>query len=222
MVGIALLLLMRAAHWHLARRGYVVCLLFAFCTTPYFRAPTAPLTDLIINHLLVLPLGFGLSFWNLNESLPGVRLWGRGYRVVTWALALLLSASFAAVYWSPDAELAAISNGLALGGIVLALLVASTRVYQRADPLGRRQIKWALYGFYVGELPFCLFNAVVALGVVPEWTSALLAVANVAFVAMPLGFLVAVAFYQFLDIDRLFSATLRTACWRSSAWPCSA
>src|SRR5262249_12630056 len=115
---------------------------------------------------------------------------------------------FAAIYWLPDAELAVISNGLAFIGFVLAVLVASTRGYHRADPLGRRQLKVAFYGFYVGELPFGLFNAVVVLGIVPEWTSALLAVANIAFVAMPLGFLVAVFFYRFLDIDRLFSATL--------------
>ena len=42
----------------------------------------------------------------------------------------------------------------------------------------------------------------------PEWNSALLAVAMIALVAVPLGLLVAIAFYQFLDIDRLFSATL--------------
>jgi hypothetical protein len=42
----------------------------------------------------------------------------------------------------------------------------------------------------------------------PDWIGALATVAYVANVAMPLGFLVAVAFYQFLDIDRLFSATL--------------
>jgi hypothetical protein len=39
MVGTALLLLVRAAHWHLARRHYVASLLVAFCATPYFAAP---------------------------------------------------------------------------------------------------------------------------------------------------------------------------------------
>ena len=100
------------------------------------------------------------------------------------------------------------SGGLALAGFVIAFLVALTRVYRRADPLGRRQIKWVVYGFYVGLLPCGLFSAVFALGVAPEWIGALCGCCDDCQVAIPLGFLVAIAFYQFLDIDRLFSATL--------------
>jgi class 3 adenylate cyclase len=206
-VGTALLLLVRAAHWHLARRNYVMSLLVAFCHTPYFSVPTAPRAEIII-HVLVQPLACGLLLWTLNEFLPGVRLWGPGQRAVAWALALLLSASTAAIFWLPDAGLAMGSAGLALTGFVIAFLVALTRVYQRADPLGRRQIKWVVYGCYVGLLPLGLVTAVLFLGVVPEWMSALFAVAALAAVAIPLGALVAVAFYQFLDVDRLFSATL--------------
>ncbi len=161
--------------------------------------------------MLVLPLAFGLFLWSLNEFLPGLRLWGRGQRALAWALALLLSASFAAILGLPDAGLAAVlkrSNGLAVLGFVIAFLVALTRVYQRADPLGRRQIKWVVYGGYMGLLPNGLANAVISLRVAPEWIGALLAVATIAVVAIPLGVLVAVAFYQLLDIDRLFSATL--------------
>ncbi|MBI1814784.1 MAG: zinc ribbon domain-containing protein [Deltaproteobacteria bacterium] len=207
-VGTALLLLVRAAHWHLARRWYVASLLLAFSFTPYFSISTAPWAELIID-MLVLPLSSGLLLWNLNEFLPGLRLWGRGQRAVAWALTLLMSASFAAFFWLPDAGLAAFSmEALVMSGFIVADLVALTRVYQRADLLGRRQIKWVVYGSYVGLLPVGLFNAVVALGVVPEWIGVLFAVAIIAVVAIPLGVLVAIAFYQFLDIDRLFSATL--------------
>jgi class 3 adenylate cyclase len=209
-VGTAVLLLVHAAHWHLARRNYVVSLLVAFCNTPYFSVPTAPRTD-IFSHVLIQPLAFGLLLWNLNEFLPGLRLWDPKQRAVACALTLLLSAAFAAGSWSPDAGLPAIlmgSVGLVLAGFNIAFLVALTRVYQRADPLGRRQIKWVVYGFYVGLLPFGLVSTVVWLGVVPEWQRGLWAVANIALVACPLGTLVAIAFYQFLDIERLFSATL--------------
>jgi class 3 adenylate cyclase len=209
-VGTALLLLVRAAHWHLARRNYVASLLLAFCHTPYFAVPTAPRAD-IITHVLVQPLAFGLLLWNLNEFLPGLRLWGPGQRAVASALALLLSASFAATFWLPNAGLGAAltgSVGIALAGFFIAFLVALTRVYQRADPLGRRQIKWVVYGFYVGLLPAALVFAVLSLGVIPEWTGGFLAVPMIAAVAIPLGILVAIAFYQFLDIDRLYSATL--------------
>jgi class 3 adenylate cyclase len=208
-VGTALLLLMRAAHWHLARRNYVASLLLAFCSTPYFSMPTVPQAELI-GDVLILPLAYGLFLWNLNEFLPGLRLWGPGQRAVAWALAPLLSASFAADFWLPNAGLAVIlsSVGLVLVAFYIAMLVALTRVYQRADSLGRRQIKWVVYGFYVAGLPSVLFFAVVTLGVVPEWIRALAAVQAIVAVTIPLGVLVAVAFYQFLDIDRLFSATL--------------
>ncbi len=206
--GTALLLLLRAAHWHLARRYYVASLLLAFFFTPYFTAPTS-LSGEFIGDLLVLPLANWLLLWNLNEFLPGLRLWGPGQRAVAWALAFLQSASMAAMFWLPNAGFAATSMyGLAWLGFAIAFLVALTRVYRRADPRGRRQIKWVVYGFYVALLPLGLYNAAFSLSVVPEWISALMTVAAISPVAMSLGFLVAVAFYQFLDIDRLFSATL--------------
>jgi hypothetical protein len=94
-VGTALLLLVRGAHGHLARRYYMASLLAAVCATPYFYVPTAPRADLI-RLVLVLPLAFGLLLWNLNQFLPGLRLWDRGQRALAWALALLVSVSFAA------------------------------------------------------------------------------------------------------------------------------
>jgi hypothetical protein len=207
-VGTALLLLVRGAHWHLARRNYVVSLLLAFFFMPYFTVPTTPSGE-IINDVLVAALANGLLLWNLNEFLPGLRLWGPGQRAVAWALALLQSALGAAFFWLPHAGLAALSMlGLVNVGFDVASLVALTRVYRRADPLGRRQIKWVVYGFYVALLPGSLWQAVISLGVAPDWIGALATVAYIALVAMPLGLLVAIAFYQFLDIDRLFSATL--------------
>jgi class 3 adenylate cyclase len=208
-VGTALLLIVRAAHWHLARRTYVVMLLFAIYSTPYFASPTAPRIG-IVNDLLVLPLVYGLMFWSFCEFIPGTR-WNPWQRAVAWALAILLSASFAAAYWLPDAGLAAVlmrSNGLAHIGCIIAVLVALTQVYRRSEPLGRRQVKWVVYGCYVGSLPSVLYQTASSLGTLPEWTGGFFLASYVALLAIPLGFLVAIAFYQFLDIDRLFSATL--------------
>jgi class 3 adenylate cyclase len=206
-VGTALLLLVRAAHWHLARRNYVASLLVAAWATPYFvESSAAPIV-----RVLGAAVACGLTLWNVNEFLPGLGLWGPGQRALAWALALLFSAWSVGFFWLPDGRLAAMLmrlGGVAAAGLVIAFLVALMRVYQRADPLGRRQIKWVVYGFYVPMLPLGLFFAVLSRGVAPEWVGALFAVATIAAVAVPLGLLVAIAFYQFLDIDRLFSATL--------------
>lgn len=210
LVGIGLLLLLRATHWHLARRFYVASLVFAFTSTPYFSNPTAPTLELARN-LLGVPLMYGLTLWNCFEFIPSALAWGPWQRVIVWALALLVSACSAAAYWLPDAGLAAVmmrSSGLAEDSFQIAVLVALTQVHRRADPLGRRQVKWVVYGFYVGTLPSVVATALASLARVPEWAGALYLVSMLALVAIPLGFLVAIAFYQFLDIDRLFSATL--------------
>jgi hypothetical protein len=214
LVGTALLPLLRAAHWHLARRHYVAMLLLASFTTPWLMAPVSPWGE-VISDVLIWPLAFGLLLWNLNEFLPGLRLWGPGQRTLAWALVLLQSASTAAIFWLPDVGLAMSSTALAWGGFSIAFLVALPRVYYRADPRGRRQIKWVIYGFYVSWLPN-LYGAVDGViswispspSVAPEWNNPLLVVYILSSAAMPLGLLVAIAFYQFLDIDRLFSATL--------------
>jgi class 3 adenylate cyclase len=206
-VGTAVLLLVRGAHWHLARHYYVVSLLVALCSTPYFSMSTAPRLDQI-RLILVFPLALGLSLWAINEALPGLRLWGQGQRAVAIGLALVQLASFAAVYWLPGAGTAMGLGAIAATGFVIADLMALTRVYGRADALERRQLKWAVYGLYVGLSALGFVTAVLSLGVVREWVGALFAVGMIALVAIPLGILVAIAFYDFLDIDRLFSATL--------------
>lgn len=63
-------------------------------------------------------------------------------RAAAWALTLLLSASFAAIFWLPEAGLATIvdaSISFALVGFFIAVPVALGRVYRRAGPLGRRR-----------------------------------------------------------------------------------
>jgi hypothetical protein len=209
LAGTALLLLLRATHWHLARRNYVATLLLASFTTPWLMAPISPWGE-VISDALILPLAFALLLWNLNEFLPGLRLWGPGQRTVAWALVLLQSASMAVVFWLPDLGLATMSTGLAWAGFAIAFLVALARVYYHADPRGRRQIKWVMYGFYVAWCPNLLapFIWPSPAYTASEWNDRIMVVAILSYVAMPLGMLVAVAYYQFLDIDRLFSATL--------------
>ena len=79
LVGTALLLLVRATHWHLARRTYVVMLLYAAVRMPYFGLPTAPRLE-IARLMLISPLVYGLTLWNLCEFVPSVRLWGTWQR----------------------------------------------------------------------------------------------------------------------------------------------
>jgi len=214
-VGTGALVLVRAAHWPLARRVYVCCVLWGLLNTPYFHDPTAPRAGFVMS-LLVVALAFGLTIWTVFEFVPGARL-SQLWRAVLLAPGLLWSAATAASLWLPDEGPAAVmmrAFGVADLGFVTAVLVALTQGYRRSAPLGRRQIKWVVYGFYVATLPQAVWAAVDSLAWATgstrlfQWHDTLFVLADVAAVAVPLGFLVAIAFYQFLDIDRLFSATL--------------
>ncbi|HVN88156.1 MAG TPA: adenylate/guanylate cyclase domain-containing protein [Candidatus Binatia bacterium] len=214
LMGTAILLLVRASHWVLARRFYVAALLFAIVSAPYFGSPISPRLGTVFL-VLVYPLAYGLVLWILFDFAPGAERKGRAQRTVVWTLSLLLAVSNAADRLLPRAGVAAILarvGGLTIIVFIIANLVALTRAYRRSDLLGRRQIKWVVYGFYVGLLPMGAFAAVDwlsgFLGFMPAWENALHIVAVIANVAVPLGILAAVVFYQFLDIDRLFSATL--------------
>ena len=206
----ALLLRVRAAHWRLTRRTCVACLLMALAYTPYFHVPIMPRVA-ILSTVTALPVLLGLILWTVCELVPGADQWGPRQAALTWTLALLWAASLAAMFWLPDAGLGAVlvrSGGFLVIAFLVAILAALTRAYRRSDPLGRRQIKWIVYGFYVGILPMTVFYVVYALGVGPAWVSVLAAIAMIAAAACPLGLLVAIAFANFLDIDRLFGATL--------------
>src|SRR5262249_45173720 len=189
--------------WHLKRRFYVVCSLLALCATPYFYLPTSFLAP------VVFPLACGLALWTFYEFIPEVRLWGPFPRALTWSLSVLLAGSAAALFWLPQAGGAAgYLFALALIGFLVAYLAVLTHLYLPAGPLGRRQIKWIVFGSYVAILPQAACVAVYLLNVWPEWWRSFVVVTMIASVAGPLGILAAIAFYQFLDIDRLFSSTL--------------
>jgi class 3 adenylate cyclase len=93
----------------------------------------------------------------------------------------------------------------AVGSLALiSVLVVITRNYTLAGPLGRRQIKWVLFGCYLGLLPSLLGTLVGTAW--PELTWLWFA-SQAAVIAVPLSILIAVTRSNLFDIDRLISAT---------------
>ena len=84
------------------------------------------------------------------------------------------------------------------------LLVLLTRNFRRAGPVGRRQLKWVIYGFYVGILPVLATNVVTAFAPSLWW---LYEISMVAHVLIPICLCIAIIRYNLFDIDRLISAT---------------
>jgi class 3 adenylate cyclase len=93
------------------------------------------------------------------------------------------------------------------GLVFLALLAALTRGYRRSDAVGRRRVKWVLWGFWVALLPATA--TAIALTLLPPapWHVWVLRSGLFATVAAPLGILIAILRYQLFDIDRVISGT---------------
>jgi len=82
---------------------------------------------------------------------------------------------------------------------VLALL---TRNYVRASPVGRRQLKWVLFGFYVGSAPVLLVDVVTTVVPAVWW---LHEVAVIAEILIPPCVLIAIVRANYFDVDRLIT-----------------
>ena len=106
------------------------------------------------------------------------------------------------VPWSPafglQAELVITFIGLAV------LLTLLTRSFLRAGPLGRRQLKWAVYGLYIGTTPLLIADAIIGVYPAVWWLheSATLFTALI-----PLCLLIAIVRFNLFDVDRLISST---------------
>jgi len=103
--------------------------------------------------------------------------------------------------WAPVASL--VADGLA----VVVTLAVLTRNYRRSDPVGRRRLKWVIYGGYVGFLPLAFVVIFLSGMLEPPAYSRAFALSVLPTVVVPLGILIAVVRQQLFDVDRLISAT---------------
>lgn len=82
--------------------------------------------------------------------------------------------------------------------------------YVHATPIGRRRMKWALYGGYVALSPLILAMLVAALAPVDRPEFAFHRMFQYSFlvaVALPIGLLIGIVRYNLFDVDRLISST---------------
>ena len=88
--------------------------------------------------------------------------------------------------------------------LVATLLAIFTRNFFRAGPLGRRQLKWVVYGLYIGTVPVLTATTLATFAPQLWW----LQEASIgAVVLTPLCIFIAIVRFNLFDIDRLISAT---------------
>jgi signal transduction histidine kinase/CheY-like chemotaxis protein len=86
-------------------------------------------------------------------------------------------------------------------------LAIATRNYRLADPIGRRRVKWLLYGAYVAIVPLIVARTLTFLDPDARWYEWFYVATIIGMAAFPLGTLIAIVRYNLFDIDRLISAT---------------
>jgi class 3 adenylate cyclase len=184
----ALASLFYALHWSSFIGAGVSHTRFAMAATALAPAIAGPMT---VRALLLFP--------------EEVALRSRAARLWPWLLAVNGVFLPSWVFGFPLApELGrplALAGNLVLIAVILALLAVQ---YARASRFGRRQLRWTLLGFYLGLTGPALLAAA-ALAVPPLWWA--YHVSLCAVIAVPIGFFLGLGRDQFLDVDRLISAT---------------
>jgi class 3 adenylate cyclase len=87
--------------------------------------------------------------------------------------------------------------------LIVTMLVVLARRWKGASAPGRRQIKWVLFGFYVGLVP-ALIGSVLTLAEPRLWWLYQAALATA--IAIPICLAVALTRYNLFDVDRLITA----------------
>jgi class 3 adenylate cyclase len=109
--------------------------------------------------------------------------------------------------WAFGAPLAPeVGRPVGVAASVAFIVVATallTQNFRRATPVGRRQIKWVVFGFYVGLAP-ALISGALAIAEPQLWW--LYETSLVFVVLIPICLLVALVRYNLLDIDHLITA----------------
>jgi class 3 adenylate cyclase len=125
--------------------------------------------------------------------------WARAWPWLFLALAPFHTSRFGAPLPPRVAEPVALAGVFAF---FVTLLALTTRNYRLSDAIGRRQLRWVLFGIYLAALPPMLTATLVAID--SRWTAAY-ALNLAAAGAIPLSLLIAVVRTNLFDVDRLIS-----------------
>jgi class 3 adenylate cyclase len=201
---VGVLVLLRLPGSPLARTFLLAALSFSFQWTFFFGGPriqtyawTAVLavsTLLTFPLILRVPMLFPPEVASESGRLPR---W-------PWIFSILGPIAFTWVYGFPFPPAFAQRSLLLVNiAFIVALLAVLTRNFRRCAPIGRRQLKWVLYGIYVGTVPVLAADVVAALVPAAWWLHDLAVAAEV---VIPISILIAILRFNLFDIDQLISA----------------
>jgi class 3 adenylate cyclase len=191
---------------HVGRLFFLALVFYAFHWTDFWGGPPGRTYTAIASFgtgvalAQVLALRVALSF--PEESAR----WGRWARTWPW---LFVLTGPVIVTWAFGAPLPAdLGQPLAMLGIVTFIatfLAVLARSYRECGPMGRRQIKWGVFGIWVGLFP-ALFTGALSLAFPRLWWLYEACLGLV--IAIPISLLIALTRYNLFDINRLITAAM--------------
>jgi class 3 adenylate cyclase len=194
----------RAAHWHLARPVLVASWAYAmaFAVESPARPPASSLAEALdwVGSVVGTPLLVWTAQALTRSALP-VRLWQKA--LIGSVLVLQVADGAFAFYLPTSRSLQSVLGGATALTVLAGVMAGVTRAYRLSDALEQRQIRWLVLGFYVATFGIAVSNLT---GGATSAGIGRLITAGLA-LALPISFVVAVAAYDFLDVDRLISAT---------------
>lgn len=204
--AMAVFVLLRVPGSRLARAFFATCLTYSLQWTVFYGGPYVQTYAWAVidsySSLLMFPLMLRVLFLFPEELAPtGARmpLWPWLFGIIS---PISTSLRFGVPALPPTFALQAYFAVTAL--FLVVLLVVLTRLFRRTGPFGRRQLKWVVYGLYVGSAPVLIAD------VLTTFEPSLWRVHDVALISLaliPLCVLIAIVRANLFDIDRLINAT---------------
>ena len=187
------------------RAVFAACLCYSLNWTFFFGGSPLQTYLWIAVFGITTLCGFPLLLWAVL-SVPDPGFGSLRSSSWVWLFAVYGVAGMSWVFGVPFSPVLGVRAGAALNALAtLAILALVTRSYLRSGAIGRRQLRWILYGFYVGALPVAVGSLLPAATPRLWWIYEVL-MSSV--VLIPVCFFIAIVRFNFLDIDRLISVTL--------------
>jgi hypothetical protein len=209
-VGAVTFVLLRRPDWRFARRFFLAGV-WGGCGFLYFYGfEPASAAAFLLSQLVAVPLAMSLALDFAIELARGGRPRTRWQAALPWIWGVAYSGQFALVIsWAPPVSLRGyfVLRAALITVYTVALLAALVSGYRASEAAQRRQLRWVVYGLVVGVTPLFVSYALPAFGISPAAQRIAYFAGSLALVAIPLGILVAIVWFDLLDVDRLISAT---------------
>ncbi len=202
----AILVLLRRPGSRAARAFFLTCMTYSIHWCFFFggESPTQTYAWVVmydLSSLVIFPLAIRAALVLPEETAP-TSWWMYAW---PWLFALRGPTAHSWYFGSPlPHAMGMLATNMLEAAFMVALLLVLARNFHQASPLGRRQLKWVVYGLYIGTLP-ALVTSVIAMLEPRLWW--LQEASMFAMMLTPICMCIALVRYNLFDIDRLMSIT---------------